>query len=267
MKLVNDSLTGVEENRSVKTETLTRELSIEVAYNVRHLGDYETAAGTKTKGHTIFRSASLHRVTEQGAEAMAAAGVAAIIDLRSDEEVAREVTPDMARYGIRSVHAPVFQRDGSPAGLGQEEFQGYGFVYQRFLEIGAGAYRTLFETIADTEGGVLFHCAAGKDRTGVAAALLLEMAGVHDEHIVADYRLTEELLQPVVAEWLPKMIEEGMHEERAKALMAAPEEAIVTALTTLRERHGGAEGYLKSIGVSDLALSAVRARLVERAED
>ena len=241
----------------------TRALSIEVAYNVRHLADYETERGQRTTARDIIRSASLHRVTEGGAEAFVAAGVHTVIDFRSDEERRRDVTPDLGRYGIHSIHAPVFQSDGSPTGLADKEFPGYGYVYQRFLDIGAPAYRTLFETIAETEGGVLFHCAAGKDRTGVAAALLLELSGTRHEAIVSDYTLTEELLRPQVEEWLPEMKERGIAESRARELVGAPQDAIETALTTLREQHGGAEDYLRSIGLSETVISAVRARMLD----
>jgi protein-tyrosine phosphatase len=262
VKRVNDALTGAGQARSVKTDIATRELSIEVAYNVRHLGDYETDAGARTRAHDVYRAASLHRVTEAGIATFAETGIRTIIDFRSDMERERDATPDMSRFGIRSVHAPVFQSDASPAGLANQEFPGYGYVYQRFLEIGAPAYKTFFETVAETDDGVLFHCAAGKDRTGVAAALLLELSGVKHDHIVSDYVLTTELLKPQVDEWLPEMASRGISEERARALMGAPQEAIETALTTLREEHGGAEDYLRSIGVSETVLDTVRARFV-----
>jgi protein-tyrosine phosphatase len=258
---VNDALTKLWHAGGVKTDIATRELRVEVAYNIRHLGDYQTPDGRRMNGHDIVRSATLHRLTEQGIEAIAESGIRTIVDLRSDEERERDVTPDGARYGIRNIHAPVFQRDASPTGLAEQEFPDYGFVYQRFLEIGATAYRTLFETIAESEGGVLFHCAAGKDRTGVAAALLLELGGVRHEDIVADYRLTEQLLRPLVDQWLPEMKERGIDEERARALMAAPEEAIETAIETIRDRYDGAESYLRSIGVSVTALRTVSARM------
>lgn len=261
MSGINDGLTSVSDNGCVKTEIASRELSIEVAYNVRHLGDYATRDGKKTAGHSILRSASLHRLTDAGAAALADAGVRTVIDLRSDEELEREVTPDLTRFGIRSVHAPVFQTNASPVGLGTDTFPGYGFVYERFLDVGAPAYRTLFETVADTDDGVLFHCAAGKDRTGVGAALLLEAAGVVHDDIVADYVLTAALLRPQVEEWLPEMKSRGITEERALELMDAPADAIETALATVREKHGGADSYLRSIGISASVLSAVTSRI------
>ncbi len=237
-----------------------RELRLEIAHNVRHIGGYTTSSGRVTS-ETVIRSASLHRLTDTGMRGLAEAGVTTIIDFRSDVERERSVTPDPAPYGIRHIHAPVFQEDASPVGL-ENAFPGFGTVYGRFLEMGRDAYRTLIEVTADAGGRVLFHCAAGKDRTGVAAALLLDMAGVDDETIIADYTLTEPLLKPMLEQWLPEMRERGVDETRAQQLLAAPRDAIETALKTLREKHGSAEGYARDLGVSDSTISALRARLI-----
>jgi protein-tyrosine phosphatase len=237
-----------------------RELRLEVAHNVRHIGGYATSSGRVTT-ETAIRSASLHRLTDAGMRGLAEAGVTTIIDFRSNAERERSVTPDPAPYGIRHIHAPVFQEDASPVGL-ENAFPGFGTVYGRFLEMGRDAYRTLIEVTADAGGRVLFHCAAGKDRTGVAAALLLDMAGVDDETIIADYTLTEPLLKPMLEQWLPEMRERGVDETRAQQLLAAPRDAIETALKTLREKHGSAEGYARDLGVSDSTISALRARLI-----
>lgn len=237
-----------------------RELRLEIAHNVRHLGGYQTASG-RTTSESVIRSASLHRLTGNSMRGLAEAGVTTIIDFRSDAERVRSVTPDPAPYGIRHIHAPVFQEDASPVGM-EHEFPGFGTVYQRFLEMGRDAYRTLIEVTAESDGRVLFHCAAGKDRTGVAAAILLEIAGVDDETIVADYTLTEPLLQPMLEQWLPEMRERGVDEARARQLLAAPRDAIETALQALRGKHGSAEGYARDLGVSHSTISGLRARLL-----
>jgi protein-tyrosine phosphatase len=241
------------------TTTIDRELRLEVAHNVRHLGGYATRDGRTTTDAAI-RSASLHRLTERGLEQLRERDVLTIVDFRSDVERERDVTPDTRRFGIRVVHAPVFQHDASPAGLAGE-FPGFAAVYAMFLEVGAPAYRVLLETLAEADGRVLFHCAAGKDRTGVAAALLLELAGVDDETIIEDYTVTERLLAPLKDQWLPQMRERGFDETKAAALLAAPRADMEATLRHLRERFGDGEGYARAIGVADSAISAVRARL------
>ena len=242
------------------TLTITnRELRLEVAHNVRHIGGYRTSDG-RTTTDSIVRSASLHRLTGAGVQALADSGIRTIVDLRSKVERERDVTPDLDHTGVRNVIAPVFEQDHSPVGM-DTEFPGYAVIYQRMLESGRNAYRTLFETIADSPDGVLFHCAAGKDRTGVAAALMLGLAGVEPETIVEDYRVSFELLEPLLTEWLPKMAERGIDEARGRQLMASNPEDMAATLEHIDTLYGSAAGYLESIGLSPATMSAARARL------
>ncbi|MCK9519769.1 MAG: tyrosine-protein phosphatase [Dehalococcoidia bacterium] len=236
----------------------TRDIDIEIAFNVRHLGGYSTRNG-KESSHELIRSASLHRLTHTGVGNLREIGVSTVVDFRSSAEREREATPDLRYAGIDVVHAPVFEEDASPVGL-SEEFPGFAKVYEHFLEEGARAYRTLFETVARREGAVLFHCAAGKDRTGVAAALLLQLAGVGNADIIEDYTRSAELLRPWRSGWEPKMAERGVSEERAEQLMASNAEDMAATLAFIGMRWGDAEGYLESIGLSRADISAVRAR-------
>ncbi|HEX6030944.1 MAG TPA: tyrosine-protein phosphatase [Tepidiformaceae bacterium] len=237
-----------------------RELRLEVAYNVRHLGGYRTQ-DDRTTNEDLIRSASLHRLTDTALAELRDRGVRTIVDFRSEAERERDVTPDLAPFGIRKVLAPVWDKDASPPGMANE-FPGYAAVYPLFLEAGVFAYRTLFETIADTDGLLIFHCAAGKDRTGVAAALLLEVAGVSDDRILEDYALSAMLLTPVLKEWLPRMSERGISEDHALRLMASEASDMASTLQVIRERWGSAEGYLRESGVSESVLTATRARIL-----
>lgn len=241
------------------TQTIsTRELRLEVAHNVRHIGGYRGAIGTTRDD--IVRSAGLHRLTERGLAALVDSGISTIVDLRSSAERAEHATPDATTFGIRHLHTPVWETNASPSGLG-DGFKGYAPVYRAMLETGAPAYRSLFETIASSTDGVLFHCAAGKDRTGVAAALLLSLAGAPEADIVEDYALSEALLAPMFAEFAPRMAERGIDEAKAKALMASSPDAMADTLQHLHDRYGGAEGYMRIIGMSGAAIDELKGRL------
>lgn len=244
------------------TLTITnRELRLEVAHNVRHMGGYKTRDG-RTTTDTVIRSAGLHRLTDAGLRSLADSRVSTVVDLRSTLERERDITPNPATVGIKHVFAPVFEQDQSPVGQSHDEFPGYAVVYQRMLESGRNAYRTLFEVVADSEGAVLFHCAAGKDRTGVGAALLLGLAGVDHATIVEDYAISAALLEPLMNDWLPKMAERGVSEEHGRKLLASPAEDMEATLLHIESTYGGAAGYLESIGVSPATMSAARARLL-----
>lgn len=242
------------------TKELTRDIELEVAFNVRHMGGYRTADGRRTT-ESIIRGASLHRLTERGVGALRDEGVTAVVDLRSGVERRDTATPDLGFAGIRMVAAPVFEQDGSPVGM-REAFPGYATVYQRLLDIGRTAYRRLFETIAETDGRVLFHCAAGKDRTGVGAVLLLSLAGAGADDIVRDYSVSRERLAGAMPFFEKNMRERGGDVSKLAALMASNPEDLRATLVHLDERWGGADGYLAEIGVSEAVRGEVRAKLV-----
>ena len=244
-------------------EPLLRDLDLEIAFNVRHIGGYASSYGGRT-ADGILRSATLHRLTRDAIGMLADRGLEVVIDLRSSVERGRDLTPDLSWAGIRSVHAPVFEQDASPPAF-DEDFPGYAPIYQQFLESGRAAYRTLFETVARSDGGVLFHCAAGKDRTGVGAALLLELAGVAADDIVLDYSRSAKLLEPMQVLMRERMEAEGLPplaHARIQELMASHPADMWATLGHLAGRWGGAESYLREIGLSSEDLSAARARLL-----
>jgi protein-tyrosine phosphatase len=113
------------------------------------------------------------------------------------------------------------------------------------------------------EGGVLIHCAAGKDRTGLISALLLGLVGVPAETIAADYAMTAELLRPRDEAWLAAAAPEERAEREALLARYAPRaEVMVEVLAGLEERYGGVEGYLRAAGVSPADLDRLRERLL-----
>lgn len=244
-------------------ETTDRRIHLEIAHNVRHLGGHPTAAGHQTTATDLIRSGSLHELTGAGQAALADLGVRVVVDFRSDVEHEHYPTPDLSALGINVIEAPVFQTDASPGALArQESFPGYAATYQHFLTEGGAAFSTLFETIATASGPVLFHCAAGKDRTGVAAALLLELAGVPDEHIIEDYALSTTELEPTVEQRLERFQQYGISVETGRKMMAAPPRDMEVTLDFIRGRWGSAAGYMGALGLAPATIDAVRARMV-----
>lgn len=247
------------ETGSMTTDTLhPGVINIDGVHNVRHMGHCR-AAGGQTFCSDILRSASLGGLTDEGCAALFAHGMRTVVDLRSARELATKPTRDLACHGITTVHAPVVQYDGSP--LNMANFRGHAARYRELLDLGRDAYRILFETIALSEGGVLFHCSAGKDRTGVAAALLLKSIGVSDEEVVADYACSYDLLAQVREEWRPRFDEEGITPEDASRLMASDAADMAETLDCIVERWGSAEGYLLDIGVAPATVTRLKARL------
>ena len=130
------------------TLAIDRDVALETAYNVRHLGGYPTATGRNTTATDLLRGATLHELTERGCEALRAYGVRTVVDLRSEVEHETCPTPDLSAHAITVIEAPVFQADASSGALAKNEgYPGHAVVYRSFLADGGAAYRTLFEGI------------------------------------------------------------------------------------------------------------------------
>ncbi|QPE04210.1 tyrosine-protein phosphatase [Microbacterium schleiferi] len=137
-------------------------------------------------------------------------------------------------------------------------------LYISMLEHGASAFAETARRVAVSEGAVLVHCTAGKDRTGVAIALILEAVGVERAAIVDDYAASERNLAGPWTERMFGMLQ-AMGLPRTPALddlvAATPPAAIITALEWVDAHHGGAAHYLRSGGLTDAELDALRRRL------
>jgi protein-tyrosine phosphatase len=115
---------------------------------------------------------------------------------------------------------------------------------------------------ANDSGATLFHCYAGKDRTGVIAALLLSLVDTHHDAIVYDYTLTAEYLAERIAKIRVSAAAAGMDVERLDILFASTPYSMEVTLKHLNERHGGSEAYLRACGLRDDDMARLRQRLL-----
>jgi protein-tyrosine phosphatase len=224
--------------------------------NARDLGGLPVGAGVTPFG-AIIRSDGLDRLTGPGLEAMQAYGVATIIDLRAPRE--RATWPNQARHlpGYRGLELADDRSLEWVTGRFNHDRKGW---YVWYLEARASRVAAVLRAIADApRGGVVVHCAIGKDRTGIIVTLLLALAGVEWEAIVADYLLSAEGLESLVEE-------EPDPSKRAqlRRWFKPDPELVVELLTHVHERYGGVDGYLRSVGLHDGERMRLRQRLVSR---
>lgn len=253
-----------------------------------------------TRPFTVFRSAQLTDITSRGAETLAKElKIRRLYDLRSQREINtlfRDTTPANIT-GVERVFVPVFRdQDYSPEGLAKrvknytgpddDASHGYsaGFVraYRDILLNAGPAYRRIFEhlrdfDITDEAGGsrpepLLFHCAAGKDRTGVLAALVLRLCGVPDEVIAWEYSITKMGLgswSEVIIAHMMKGGEPGsgtraMRREEAERAVGSRKRNMTVFLNEVVDREwGGVENYMKEqchLSADDVEM--IRSRLV-----
>jgi protein-tyrosine phosphatase len=242
----------------------TRRLAWEGVLNARDLGGYPTADGRQTRWGAVVRSDSLTALTSAGREALISHGVRSMVDLRLPGEVADQPNPfaEPADHGIAYANVSFVDPAAAPPEDAITLADGYKRMLDRFQKQVAAVMAAIAEAPG---GGVLVHCAAGKDRTGLIAALLLGLAGVAPETIAADYALTAECLRPREQAWLengPGDRAEREEQLRRFAPTAAVMEAVLEHLTV---RYGGVAAYLLEAGVAPEDLDRLRARLLTAA--
>ena len=176
----------------------------------------------------LVRSDNLQNLNAAGQEAMAAYGVTTVIDLRSESELASSPSP-FAVTGPGAAHAPTYTHLALADDATMRRLSEASNMYDRYLlmlEHRPAAFGEIFSTLANSEGTVVFHCFAGKDRTGMVAAMTLALAGVDVDSIAADYAETDSQMATRYAEWLaassPELLEELRDEIATLQGIAAP---------------------------------------------
>lgn len=237
-------------------------LPLDGAFNVRELGGYPTANGDQTKYHRFLRADGLSRITQSDKRFLYDYGVRAVLDLRDQSESYDD--PDV-RIANDVVYAniPLLGFNAAEVDDLEEKFEADGFsmqdVYKLIVENYDGV-RACFRFLADApDGCILFHCAVGKDRTGVLAMLLLGLAGVDKWDILSNY----------VQTWPNLMRDEVFRDDWYDAKrstfregMTSNPELIEYAYDLIDNDHGGTDGFLLECGVSDDEVAIVRARLM-----
>ncbi|HEY8817064.1 MAG TPA: tyrosine-protein phosphatase [Candidatus Dormibacteraeota bacterium] len=228
--------------------------------NTRDLGGLPLAGGLTRTGMFI-RSDNLRSLTPAGQEAMVAYGVTDVIDLRSESEVASSPSPFATPEPFAGT-PPTYSHLALVDDATMRRLAEAPDMFDRYLMMldhRADAFREIFTALARSEGAAVFHCFAGKDRTGMVAAMSLALAGVDVASIAADYAETDEQMATRYEEWLAAAPPEQVAEMRED--LRCPPERIVAVLEYVDQRWGGVEGYLETAGVSSTEIAALRSKL------
>jgi protein-tyrosine phosphatase len=238
-----------------------RLLHWDACLNARDLGGFPTSDGRTTRRHAVIRADNLCRLTRHGRQALVRYGVRTAIDLRDVKEHPLEHDPfsrvelaEIERVEIPQL-TPEFWRAWQGTMTGHE-----GDLLT--LETCGEPIATMFAAIAAApDGGIVVYCHAGKERTGLAAALLLDLAGVDRAIIAQEHARSDEYLAPLYAAWIDAQPDPEKQQRLRHALRPQPEQMLLT-LGALDELHGGNEQYLLESGLERADLVAVRERLV-----
>ena len=247
----------------------SRDLVWDGLLNVRDLGGHPTEDGGETTYDSIIRADSVRQLSDRGWAALVDYGIKTIVDLRADEEL--EADPP-AQLPVEVLHIPFFETDTEEWKEVEAELEEAAraapnvaaateAVYLIFLDHFGRNVAAAIRAVANApEGGVVIHCAGGKDRTGLVTALLLHLAGVGIDEIAGDYALSEERLRPRHEQWFAEA-ESDEELERLKRVSQTPAESIEGVFVELERRYGSVEGYLRQAGLTEDELDRARARL------
>ncbi|KAJ7094445.1 protein-tyrosine phosphatase-like protein [Mycena belliarum] len=256
-------------------------VTISGVINVRDLGGLSSQLypNLETKPRFIYRAAELSGITEEGKSQLKQLGISEVFDLRSDTEIAKYNAPLPNIEGVRINHEPVFQTEDYSPEMMARRYQLYASgkteafmeLYSQILEHGGRAFGAILRHVRDKPNeGVLFHCTAGKDRTGVIAAILLKLAGVDNEAIASDYALTRIGREPARAMIMTRLAKEPLFASNIEAAlnMFSCRAITMTAfLDLIDEKFSGVEEYVKRFaGLSDEDIVTIRCNLLVPAD-
>ncbi|KII95039.1 hypothetical protein PLICRDRAFT_48010 [Plicaturopsis crispa FD-325 SS-3] len=239
--------------------------------NIRDLSYYSDAIAPKR----FYRAAEISKITPEGKAQMRDLNIAKVFDLRSDTEIAKYDTPIPSIDGVDIERAPVFKTEDYSPEMMAKRYQLYASgkteafmeLYSQILDHGGPAFGAILRHVRDKPNeGRLFHCTAGKDRTGVIAALILKLADVPDSVIAEDYALTRVGREPSRAMVMERLAREPIfasNNEAALNMFSCRPETMIAFLRLLEEKYGGVDGYLKKyVGFGDEDIAIIRRNIL-----
>ena len=234
-----------------------RHFAWEGCFNARDLGGLSTRDGRTTRHGVFLRGDTLCKLTEDGRRSLLEDGVRTVVDLRGAEELEREPNPfasiDDVRYEHRPLNDPGVTSRISAIDDPTER-------YRVMLDGNGQRIAEILSVIAGSPRAVLFHCFAGRDRTGIVAAILLRLTGVPDDLIVQDYAVSDERLVTRYEEWRARQNE--IQRARMDQSIVEAETTIRGTLGHLDEKYGGVEAYLLKHGLDPAAIGRLKGDLI-----
>lgn len=243
-----------------------RVVALDGVHNFRDLGGYP-ADGGATRWGLIYRADGLFRLTPADIDELRARGLGMVIDLRTAQELSERGRYPVDQHELEFHHLPVLDKTWQHMDIPEfdNDHDFLMWAYRDMLRVGGLEFAAALNLIAGAGSTALvFHCAAGKDRTGLLAALLLSLLGVPDQYIAADYALTAVGMKRLRA-WAVAQSPEAaaMMAESPSRYFASPPEVMLTLLDELRSEHGSATDFVRGLGVTDETVAALRSRLID----
>lgn len=247
-------------------EAPERLIALEGAVNFRDLGGYDAGDGMRTRWRTLFRADGLGDLTEADFSRMRALGIRTVIDLRSAEELERGRF-DVDAHPVTFHHFPIIEKlpdadafDKQPGLLGTQ--------YLEMVRDAGPSFVSVLDILASPESlPAVFHCTAGKDRTGVLSAIVLSVLGVDEPTVVADYALSDAAMTRLRAKIIVKYPDSRDTIENLTDVFSAKPSQMEALLDHLRATYGSVDAYVAGLGAGPELIAGLRAALLEEAAE
>jgi protein-tyrosine phosphatase len=255
----------------------TRILALEGVENFRDYGGYGSSHGGAVATGRLFRSAHHGAATEADLAAMAELDIACLVDLRRPRERDMQPSRRPGRFRAQVVQCDLGDQAEAPhvaflreTDLTPRSVRAFFLDYYakapfepRHLEL----FARYFATLGTIDGAALIHCTAGKDRTGLLAALTHRVLGVHPDDITGDYLLTNvgarvEARAPLVAKALEAQLGKTPSDVAVRAFLGVEADYLDAAFQAIDAGHGSTDAYLAALGIDDAAADRLRDRLL-----
>ena len=252
----------------------TRIVPLEGAYNFRETGGYPTMDNRWVRSGLVFRTDHLNELTDADVNTLEAIGIRSVYDFRLNDEVTRQpsrlpssLAPVQLGFGDAGLDSAMIDvvRDILAGKRAVPDASFWDENYLAIVDAGRPMFVELFRALADPINlPAVFHCTGGKDRTGLANAMLLTTLGVNQSIVIDDFLLTNVYRTPFrIASLAPGLRAAGVEVGSTIPIIGVCRSALVSALSHLETRYGGVEAYLADGGLTASDLSAVRANLIE----
>jgi rhodanese-related sulfurtransferase len=245
-----------------------RLIALDGAFNFRDLGGYRGSEGKVTRWGTLFRSDTLHELSPTDVGTLRTMGLATVIDLRTPRELARTgrgpLGPEPIRYQNLSVIREGAGREAEGEAMASPDGDDLSERYLWYLEVGGQALGEALTILGEPANyPLVFHCAAGKDRTGVLAALVLDLLGVEPEVIVDDYLITAGRMELILARYRSDPAFGVRMAQAPPSRFGVEGTTMERFLDVLHQRLGGAEAWASTVGVPPASIERMRSVLLE----
>ena len=238
-----------------------RRLIMDASPNFRDLGGLKTSDGRTVKWGKLFRCGDMGKLSERDLHAVAEAGITDVVDFRNTTEIQKSPDKYPASYTMNRIHANIGSKDGKSTGKfmqvlsdpnvtvadAENTFAGF---YPEIM-LGAKDYQPMFDELLNNSGedALLFHCSAGKDRTGVGSALILSALNVPEETIVQEYYLSNRYTRNALSKGT---FSGGMKPEIVQVLSGVEPKYILAAFKAVKEKYGSMNALLeKELGIDE----------------